>query len=65
MKKDYFAPDFVEYGSLASLTGILNAGGPGDVQITTTGNATGTGTGSVDICAEDGGKCKCTDNGTC
>ena len=65
MRKHYFAPDFVEYGSLAKLTGIFVTPGPGDVVVNTSGNVIGSGTGSVDACAKDGGKCKCTDNGTC
>ena len=65
MKRSYVAPLLIEFGSLSQLTGIFQRPGSGDVLLTTSGQVTGTGSGSIDACAEDDGKCKCEDNQTC
>jgi hypothetical protein len=65
MKNMYQSPSVVEYGSIASLTGIFGGPSSGDVLVDENGQEDGFGFNSIDACAEEGGKCICEDNGSC
>lgn len=71
MLKKYSAPAFVEYGTVANITGETGVSAENDWWLKVNGDAVQRGFGgSIDGCAEEtingsGRKCICTDDGTC
>jgi hypothetical protein len=61
----YTTPRLTPYGSVSARTGIFGGPSTGDVLIDESGNITLELGLSIDACAEAGGKCICTDEGTC
>jgi hypothetical protein len=61
----YSTPRLTPYGSVSARTGVFGAVSAGDTLVNENGQTVLSGQLSIDACAESGGKCICTDNGTC
>jgi hypothetical protein len=61
----YSTPQLTRYGSVSARTGVFGALSTGDVLLDESGNVVARGVLSIDACAQEGGKCICTDEGTC